>query len=380
MTRPDYLDALRRALHFLGPDDQADAVSDMTELYDGLASRGMTDEAIQERIGPPEAVAREYRLVASLDRAARSPGVAAGLRAAIASFGGAVARGVVFGIAWIALAFTLLAAAVVALAGTALANATLVSVRPVIATLALPGIPAVTGVLTGLAFLAAGLALLFGARAAMRGLAARMRAAVEERRHADENRTEEDAEGTGSTDAAEDDQAGAAAARTGHKRWTRQSRVRLRLHWLFALAAGVLAATGALLMPVVRAQEFPVVVDQSRQVDLTGARRLEVVATKVDVIVVSGPAARVGLAGRLGETFAQRIELGVTSEDRTVRVTARHQEGLSWGINPWPILTVEIPDEPPVPVEVRAMEAGIDLDALPAAVRDRVSARATPRR
>ena len=66
------------------------------------------------------------------------------------------------------------------------------------------------------------------------------------------------------------------------------------------------------------------------------------------------------------------MDLRVTAGGETVLVEAVCREGLSWGMNPRPVLTVTLPEEPSRvrSVTVRVTDAGdVDASALPAELR-----------
>ena len=178
MNRDDYLAAVGRSLNFLDDTARAEVLADMAELYDGLAGRDMTDAEAQQRMGSPGAVAAEYRLVEELDRMDRSPGTAAGLRVGLATLSGQLARGAAFqllGIVWLSLAIIALGVGICVVAGLALSVGVAAGFDPFVTTLAVPGIPPVSGVLMGLAVATASVALLLANRMVMRGLSRVMR-------------------------------------------------------------------------------------------------------------------------------------------------------------------------------------------------------------
>ena len=149
---------------------------------------------------------------------------------------------------------------------------------------------------------------------------------------------------------------------------------------VLGLIAFALAVVAAVLTYVVPAPEYPLEVDRRESLDLAGVRSMVITAHKVDVVFATGDDAAVRLRGSLRETFAQEIDLTVTRQGDVMQITARHREGLSWGINPWPVLEVTVPEDASLPIAVEAREAEVDPGTLPDLLQRRMDVRATGRR
>ena len=358
MNRSDYLAAVGRSLDFMSDDARAEVVADMAELYDGLSQRGMDDEEVQNRIGSPSAVACEYRLAGELDRLDRSPGAAAGLRMGFATLSGRIARGAAFqlvGLVWFTLAILSVAFGVSAVAGLAVAAGVVAGFEPVATTLAVPGIPVVSGVLMGLATTAAAIALLLGNRLLMRALSRRIRRTLARRMDARER-------------VAEHRERESPDQERSRGRWINSGRA----VWQAALVCLALAAAAAVLMPAVPAREYPLVVDRSEPLPLHGATSVEIDARGVHLQLATGGTPRVRMAADLKKTVLQVIDLQVERRQSTVIVTARYLQGLDWGINPIPVVEVVLPPGHAVPTLVRVNGGDVELKELPPAVRELV--------
>jgi uncharacterized membrane protein len=363
VSKSDYLARIAGLLGFLNEADRVDVLSDIEELYDGLAGNGMDDAAIRERIGAPEEVAAEYRLEHQLDRLDRSPGAAAGIRVGLAALTGNVARGAafqLFGLLWLSLAAAAFGAILLLAAGTALAVSALAGFEPVVTTLSVPGMPIVTGVLIGIAVSVAGFAFLIMNRLAMRFLSRLMRERLRRR------------PGPAVTGEGEvfrsplPRPAGMAAVR---KRWVNT----WRAAWQSAAASIVIALIGALLMIALPAAEYPLTIDRLEVLELALAEEIEIVARNVDVRVVEGDAPAVRLSAELRRTFGQSTGLSLVPDDRAILVEAVYREGLSWGINPRPLLDVTLPASTAMRVLIVLHGGGTtDLSALPEQVRGQV--------
>lgn len=359
MNRTEYLAEIGRSLRFLGAAARTEALADMAELYDGLSGRGLTDVEVRQRIGSPDEVAAEYRLVEELDRVDRSPGPASGLRIGLASLSGRTVRGVAFqllGIVWFALAIVALGAGLCGLAGLGVSVGAAAGFDPLVTTLAVPGIPPVSGVFLGLAIAAAAVALLLANRIMMRALSRLMRAQLH-RRHTT----------IGAGDDSDDLRAG---NRPAGRYWINSRRT----VWLTAVGALALAALSAALVPLVAAPEFPRIVDRTERLELQDATNVEIRAQAVDLRLTLGRPPSATLTANLRRTFAQSVNLQVTGNSSITVIEAAYREGLSWGINPRPVLTVTVPSEGTGQVVVRLRGgAEMDISGLPADLSDRLT-------
>ena len=352
MNRADYLERVASRLRFLNDDERREVLSDMEELYDGLASSGLSDAEVQTRIGSPEAVAGEYRLEAQLDRVDRSPGAASGLRIGLAALTGRFARGVAFqlvGLVWLCLAIVALGIVLSGIAGLLLAAAAATGFEPVVTTLAVPGIPAASGVLMGVAFALAAASVLLANRLVIRALSRLMR----ERLRRSSGRS------------------GAPRPANRGGRPARRIDTWRAVAWTGG-AAVLVAAIAAVVMLLVPAPQFPFEVDRFEALELSDATAIGIRAVKVDVRFAVGAEPSVRLVGDFRRTFAQSVDLWITSDGPTVLIEAVYIEGLSWGVNRRPVLTVTLPDDPArlSSVTVWVPEtADVDPTALPSELR-----------
>lgn|GEM_PF-2508896 len=354
MNRSEYLAEVMRSLDFLTESARREVMSDMEELYTGLSERGMGDQQIQERIGSPHDVAAEYRLADELDHIEQSPGAKSGMRIAYASLTGRLARGVafqLFGLVWLVLSICALALIICTIAGIAVTIAAIAGYEPLLMTLAVPGIPAIVGVLIGISATAATIALLLGNRLLMRVLSRWMRHRLR-RRHTD----------------AVGGQASNQVQQRVRRRWINTGRA----VWLFVIAAVALSIAGAALTPVLDAPVYSLVVDQRQPLSIEAATAIEVHADEVDVRVAIGEQAEVHLTAHLRRTFAQHVGLQVDTDDAEVVVEATYREGLSWGINPRPILLVILPQDHLTKLSVLSDGGRVDLGGLPGELRDAI--------
>ena len=353
MNRSEYLAEVMRSLGFLSEGAREEVLSDMEELYTGLSERGMDDQQIQERIGAPREVATEYRLSEQLDDVELAPGARSGIRFAFASLTGRLARGVafqLFGLVWLAVSIFAMGLTICATVGLVLAVAAIAGFEPLVTTLAVPGIPASIGVLIGLAASTASVALLLGNRLLMRALSRWMRRRLKRRPPSAAIERSSD------------------QVRHGVRRWINSGRAA----WQIALAAVVLSAVGAALTPILDAPLYPLVVDRREPLSLSTATAIEVHANEVDVRVTIGEQAEAHLTADLRRTFAQQVDLQVEEVRTSIVVDATYREGLSWGINPRPVLIVTLPEENLSRLEILSDGGEIDLAGLPAELRDAV--------
>ena len=356
MNRSEYLADVMRSLGFLTQSAREEVLSDMEELYTGLSERGLDDPQIQERIGSPRDVAAEYRLAEELDHVEQSPGAKSGMRFAYASLTGRLVRGAafqLFGLVWLMLSICTLGFIISAIVGIALAVGAIAGYEPLVTTLAVPGIPASIGVLMGVSTAMAAIALLLGNRLLMRALSRWMRSRLR-RRHPG-------AAGERSSDPGES---------RGVRRWLNTGRAA----WQIALATVVLAAVGAGLTPILEAPEYPLVVDRQELLSISATAAIEVRADEVDVRVTTGEQAEVHLTADLRRTFAQHVDLQIEGDEATVVVAATYREGLSWGINPRPVLNVTLPPDDLSRLRVLSDGGHIDLAGLPIELREVVRA------
>lgn len=353
MTRTEYQDELARALGFMRATERDEVLADMNELYDELLDSGLDDAQVQDRMGTPKAVAHEYRLVEQLRRAERSPGAAAGFRLGYAALTGRLARGSavpLFGLLWLALAIAAVGAAIVVIATLVFSVAAIAGFEPVVLTLAVPGISIAAGLLLGVAGAAAGAALLLAVRIWMRALSRRMRALLRPEDRPIPGR-------------------GADEPRRG--RWFDSPRAA----WI-ALAVALAASIGsATLYLTTSPPSYPLTVDRSEPLELAGAERIVIRAVRVDVRLEEGAPAWAHLGGELLRTFAQRVTLEAETAGGAVVLAAIHREGLSWGINAPPLLTVTLPRDLTVPVVIEAREGSVDVSGLARPARDLVTVR-----
>jgi len=360
VNRSEYLANVMRSLDFLTESARTEVLADMEELYDGFSERGMDDRQIQDRIGSPCEVAAEYRLSEELDRLEQSPGATSGMRIAYASLTGRLARGAafqLFGLVWLLLSICTLSLVICAVAGVVLSIAAVTGYEPLVTTLAVPGIPASIGALMGVSSSAAAIALLLGNRLLMRALSRWMRRRLR-RRHAP-------GEGAkGATDGRSSGQGSSSSTR----RWLNSGRA----VWQIALAAVVLASVGAALTPVLDAPEYLLVVDRQESLPVSSATTIEVHADQVDVRVAVGEQAEARLTGDFRRTFAQGADLLIEMDGTAIRVEATNREGLSWGINPKPVLVVTLPQDHIANLIVYPSGGRVDLAGLPAQLSELV--------
>jgi len=134
----------------------------------------------------------------------------------------------------------------------------------------------------------------------------------------------------------------------------------------------VLSAAGAGLTPILDAQEYLLAVDERESLTASSTSTIEVHAIDVDVRVVTGDRAEAYLTADLRQTFAQHVDLHVEEDEATLLVEATYREGLSWGINPSPVLVVTLPQDHLSRLTVVANEEQVDLSDLPAQLRELV--------
>jgi uncharacterized membrane protein len=353
-----------RSLDFLTESAQTEVLADMEELYNGLSERGLDDQQIQERIGSPRDVAAEYRLSEELDRLEQSPGAASGMRVAYASLTGRLARGAafqLFGLVWLTLSVCSLSLIICATVGIVLSVAAIAGYEPLVTTLAVPGIPVVIGVLMGVSATAATIALLLGNRLLMRALSRWMRSRLRRRHRAGEGVS---SRGSGDRGATGERSAGQISSR-GARRWLNSGRAA----WQIALAAIVIATVGAALTPILDAPEYLLVMDRQESLPVSATTVIEVHADEVDVRVTIGEQAEARLSGNLRRTFAQSVDLQVEGDGTTVIVETTYREGLSWGINPRPVLVVALPQDHLSRLTVHSDGGQVDLAGLPEQLR-----------
>ena len=357
MKKQEYLGAIESALTFYGSQDRKDVLEDMLELYEGLAEQGLDDEAVQQRIGTPEEVAGEYRAANQLDKVERSPNAATGARLGWMTLTGRIARGAgvqLFGLVWLGLAVVLIGIAAVVLVGLAIAVLTGSGYEPIVAVFAVPDIPILSGVAISLSIATIAFASLLAVRIVMRLIvrAVRIRSNVG---HAG---------------------AGRRRQRTTEQmsKWVNTWKAVLHL----ALGALALSAVGAVAYVALPSPEFPVLLDRSVRVDLTGVRELVINATRNRVTIVSGTGSESGVAvaelrKEMEYTLGQAFTLESTDTDGSEVITSVYREGLSWGVNPFPDLTITIPDDLSVPLTVVLTESTIDIDSLSDELRSLVT-------
>jgi len=354
-----------RSLGFLTASARDEVLSDMEELYAGLSERGLDDLEIQARIGSPRDVAAEYRLAEELDHLEQSPGAKTGMRFAYASLTGRLVRGVaspLFGLIWLLLSVCTLSFILCAIVGIVVAVAAIAGYEPLVTTLAVPGIPASIGVLMGLSASAAAIALLLGNRLLMRALSRWMRRRLRRRHPAKMSAADRDTYEPGAAGGRSSDQ----VRRGGVRRWLDTGRAA----WRIALVAVVLSVVAAALVPVLHAPEYMLAVDRKELLSISTTTAIEVHADGVDVRVTIGEPAEVHLTADLRRTFAQHVDLQVGGDEASVVVTATYREGLSWGINPRPVLIVTLPQDRLSQLEVLSDGGQVDLAGLPAELRE----------
>ncbi len=365
MNRSEYLAEVMRSLGFLTASARDEVLSDMEELYAGLSERGLDDLEIQARIGSPRDVAAEYRLAEELDHLEQSPGAKTGMRFAYASLTGRLVRGVaspLFGLIWLLLSVCTLSFILCAIVGIVVAVAAIAGYEPLVTTLAVPGIPASIGVLMGLSASAAAIALLLGNRLLMRALSRWMRRRLRRRHPAKMSAADRDTYEPGAAGGRSSDQ----VRRGGVRRWLDTGRAA----WRIALVAVVLSVVAAALVPVLHAPEYMLAVDRKELLSISTTTAIEVHADGVDVRVTIGEPAEVHLTADLRRTFAQHVDLQVGGDEASVVVTATYREGLSWGINPRPVLIVTLPQDRLSQLEVLSDGGQVDLAGLPAELRE----------
>jgi uncharacterized membrane protein len=326
MNRNEYIARIAGLLKFLGNDERTEVLSDIEELYDGLAGREMNDGDIQTQIGSPGEVAAEYRLAGYLDRVDQAPGAASGVRIGFASLSGHLVRGAAFqllGLVWLALALSAFGMLVTGAAGAVLAVTALAGFEPVTTTLAVPGIPPVSGAFIGFSIAAASISLLLALRLMMRALSGLMRNRLQRMPRTDKRA------------------GGGAGERPDIRRLDSRRAVGYSL-----AAAAALAGIALLLMVFVPAPEFPLSIDRVEYSELLPGAIIEVRAHGVDVRLTGGDEFSARLYAELKRTFAQSIDFSVIPAASMVVIDADYREGLSWGINPRPVMMLTLPREP----------------------------------
>ncbi len=348
MNRSEYLDRIERELRFLNAEERRDVREDLAELYDGLLERGLDDDGVQGRIGSVREVVNEYRISEQLDRTERSPSAASGARLGWMTLTGRLARGFgvqLFGLVWFGLAILMLGVFLTIVAAVVVAVMTAFGYEPFVATFAVSDASVTTGVLVSVSIASLALSALLALRLLMRVIAAQVRRRLRSDRH---TIPRQDAHQPGRFS-------------VWLNRWAAV------LH-VFA-GAFALAIVAAATYPVLPSGEFPVVVERTVTLDSSAISRIVVDATRNRVSLVSNADSSTrevtaNLRAEMELTFAQLFALEGRVAEGSATIRSLYQEGLSWGINPFPELVVVIPVDVVVPIHIQARESHIDVSGL----------------
>jgi len=328
MTRSEYLEKLREALSFESETSREEIVADISDYFDAHHRRGLSDEEIVQKLGSVHSLAAEYRAQNDTARAIQTPGASLNVRAAKSMVAAGLLRATALPLLYLlygALAFLIAACAILAVVSLLVAIAAALEWRPLVTVLAVPEIPAITGVGMGIA--AAELSLLLYLLLSMQtGYLSRFIATVLHRRAGSA------AHETASSSAVHP--AGALA---------NGSQQRRRMHIVLAFLTITVLAT-AVSAVFVEPEVYLYPMPPAINITWNEGDDVSVVSDSSDLTVTfSGNRIRAETEGSLKATFGQEVKLEHRMLAGMVQIALHYSEGLDWGINEPPVLQVTLP-------------------------------------